>query len=254
MKKFWWGTALGAGALTLATGMFLAGGPADSERIPGSLKRLSLGPGLSAEFSVEPAPLSSSNASDIQSMTALSVARGSYPTTGLQPVISVPAQHVEELNFFQQIKEKVFLTEAEEAEKKKMLRDSSFLRQTGQTLMAVDWMQDPKYTETQNAALDLLLDALQSGDQQVALEVIWSVVKDSQVEDTNLDLKVREALAGTKAELLYHATALAPREFQDLTSQLPGPVSQKIWQNVQKMQSENLIESQRELQAMRGSL
>ena len=95
----------------------------------------------------------------------------------------------------------------------------------------------------QNAAIDMLLDALKSGDSEVAVDVLRSVVTDGQVEDESIDRSTRENLAGIKAEVLFQWSALKPAQASELASLLPGPISQKIWQNVVDAQQSNLNES-----------
>ena len=97
----------------------------------------------------------------------------------------------------------------------------------------------------QDVAVDILLDALKDGDSRAAEEALREVVKDEQVEDGTLSGGVREQLAGVKAEVLYQWSAMVPSGASELARLLPGPVSQKIWQNVLNMQSQNLAESKR---------
>jgi hypothetical protein len=109
-------------------------------------------------------------------------------------------------------------------------------------------MSDPQFEAAENAALDLLLESFQRGDRATSLEVIQSLIQDQQVENGQLPQSIRETLAGIKGELLYNAVALAPQEFKSTVQNLPGPVSQRIWQNVQEKHRQNLAESQLEAQ------
>ncbi|MEZ0391979.1 MAG: hypothetical protein ACAH59_07185 [Pseudobdellovibrionaceae bacterium] len=152
-----------------------------------------------------------------------------------------------ELRELQIIKAKPFPTAAEQEKKKSLLKNSEFLRSLGETLRNVHLMQDPQYETSENAALDFLMEALQSGDQKTALEVSKQLIQDPQVENDKLPQELREILAGIKGEILYHATSIAPSSLGPIESLLPGPVSQRIWENVQNEQRSNLAESQREL-------
>ncbi|HMN68135.1 MAG TPA: hypothetical protein PKC28_06305 [Bdellovibrionales bacterium] len=95
----------------------------------------------------------------------------------------------------------------------------------------------------QGAAIDLLLDAVKSGDREAAETALAVVVEDKQVEDPSLMGGVREQLAGIKAEVLYHWAALVPSQVPQIPKRLPGPASRKIWDNVREAHSDNEAES-----------
>jgi len=156
-------------------------------------------------------------------------------------------QMVQDLQKFQSLQVKSLPSLEEENIKKELLRNSFFLKGAGFILQNTKFMSDPSYLQAENAALDLLIEALRSGDRKVAFQVIQKVIQDPQIEDPQISLETRKTLAGIKAELLFHSTALYPSQFQGLEASLPGPVSQKIWQNVQEQQNENLAESRREI-------
>ena len=141
-----------------------------------------------------------------------------------------PAPHAVELAMYTLLHRKVFLNEGESLEKSSLLKNASVLRAMGVRLVR------PPGSDTaaveQNTAVEMLIEALRSGDSQVAAEVLKGVIKDSQIEDPKLDMGIRSNLAGIKAEILFQWTALRPTQAQELATLLPGPVSQKIWQNV----------------------
>jgi hypothetical protein len=95
----------------------------------------------------------------------------------------------------------------------------------------------------QDSAVDFLLAALKDGDKTFAETTIINIIKDGQVEDGALAMDQREMLAGLKGELLFHGSSISPQGFQNITSVLPGPVSLRIWQNVQARQSQYAEES-----------
>jgi hypothetical protein len=161
---------------------------------------------------------------------------------------TIPINLSQGLLGYKKLHAKTFLNSQEEVEKKEMLSNSEFIGDLGRVLSDTSMMQDPHYEEMENAALDLIVEALQKGDRESSLQVIQSIIQDPQVENTQLPQKVRETLAGIKGELLYHAVAFAPNEFSNIESLLPGPVSQKIWQNVQGQHQQNFNESQVEVQ------
>jgi hypothetical protein len=93
------------------------------------------------------------------------------------------------------------------------------------------------------------LAALKEGDKTAASAALQAVVQDKQIEDTGLERSAREQLAGLKAEILYQWSATQPDMTASIVAWLPGPVSQKIWQNVLRMQQSNQAESQTEVDA-----
>lgn len=161
----------------------------------------------------------------------------------------VPAEIFSDLKMFSQLQLKPMPSDEEQRRRKELLHDRDFLTQLGPILLDPQMMMDPQFEVAENAALDLLIEALRAGDRETSLQVIRQVVEDKQVEDPSLPMSVRETLAGEKGELMYHAVAVAPAEFSNLSQSLPGPVSQKIWANVQEKHRQNLAESQLEVQA-----
>jgi len=149
--------------------------------------------------------------------------------------------YAKELDTYVVLKKKVFLTETEERSRDQLLKNPAILRAMGQRL-TISAADDAAALE-QNSAVDMLLEALRSGDSTVATEVLKAVVTDRQVEDGALDISSRENLAGIKAEVLYQWSALNPVQSGQIASWLPGPVSQRIWQNVVTAQASNIAES-----------
>ncbi len=107
----------------------------------------------------------------------------------------------------------------------------------------------PSVTASQDAAVDLLVEALKSGDKAMAAEVARAVIEDPAVENAGTDRSVRENLAGIKAEVLYHWAAIMPDDASNIERSLPGPVSRKIWDNVNRRHASNLAESAEEIAA-----
>jgi hypothetical protein len=145
-----------------------------------------------------------------------------------------------QLKAFQTLQVKSVLTPAEEAARRKLLQDGDLIAQLGAVLRSRVGQKDPDFTENQNLAIDFLVEALKYGNEQAAVDAIWEQIRDGQIEDTSIPLKERQVLAGIKGEILYHATALKPETFEDVEMDLPGPVSQKIWKNVQEQHQANL--------------
>lgn len=152
-----------------------------------------------------------------------------------------PAPHAKELAVYTDLHRKVFLNERESAEKDALLKNASVLRAMGVRLMRSPGSEAA--AKEQNVAVEMLLEALRTGDSEIAAEVLKGVITDGQVEDAHLDIASRENLAGVKAEVLFQWSAFRPAQANELATMLPGPVSQKIWQNIVDAQASNIAES-----------
>ena len=188
----------------------------------------------------EPAPLVSKVAILQKPATPMPGVVGQVETKST-PVEALPFPFEAELSTYTGLKRKVFLNPIEQRQKEEILRNRDVLR--GMQSRLVHSPVDGQQALAQNAAIDLLLEALKSGDSEVATEVLRSVVTDGQVEDAKVDASTRENLAGIKGEVLFQWSALKPTQSDEMASLLPGPVSQKIWQNVISAQKSNLAES-----------
>lgn len=147
-----------------------------------------------------------------------------------------------ELDSYAILKSIVLPNEEQKAMRTELLTNSRLLKAVALRLTKQPLMD----LSDQDVAVDILLDALKDGDSRAAEEALREVVKDEQLEDSTLTSGVREQLAGIKAEVLYQWSAMVPQGANQLASLLPGPVSQRIWQNVLSMQSRNLAESKAE--------
>lgn len=156
-------------------------------------------------------------------------------------VLSGPP-HVEELKQYRAIKNKAFLTEEEKALRKSFLQDNQMLRNLGSFLKSPT-PDDSDFEETKNVATDLLLEAIRVEKSSAAEAVLQDIVTDGAIENSKMDPALRESLAGVKAEILYHWSALDPEKVPQIEAWLPGPISKKIWQNVLKAQNQNRAES-----------
>lgn len=189
---------------------------------------------------VSPTPTSSA-----LTAKALSVATNPADVTAKAPVALVKAQPLPfapELAQYSILHRKVFLDEGEQAEKLRLLKNPALLRSLGTRLLQMP--TDSSGLAEQNLAVDLLLEALRTGDSDTASEVLTTVVSDKQIEDSKMPTAARENVAGVKGEVLYRWSAQQPERTSDIARMLPGPVSQKIWQNVQTLQASNLAESE----------
>lgn len=151
-----------------------------------------------------------------------------------------PFEFQNDLNLFANLKRKIFLSQADERERQRLLTDSRLLKALGARLQ--ESSVSPAVANSQDLAVDLLIEAVKSGDKAMASEALGAVVADPQIENDSLDPNVRRNLAGIKAEVLYQWTAADPAQARDMSGRLPGPVSQKIWTNVVRKQESNRSE------------
>lgn len=166
-------------------------------------------------------------------------------STPLAVAPEVPFKYQAELESFSRLRAKVFLNENDEAERRRLLNDSSLLRALGLRLTEASLAES--VMASQDAAVDFLIEAMKSGDKVLASEIARAVIEDPQVENASLERSVRENLAGLKAEVLYHWAAQMPDDAAGVERYLPGPVSQKIWSNVSRRHHSNTAESAEEI-------
>lgn len=139
------------------------------------------------------------------------------------------------------IRKKVLMAKNEERDKKELLEDRALI-QSMKPLLLVEASKDT--VSLQNAALDYLFEALQSGASDEVAAVLREVVADTTIENNSNSMDSRKALAGVKAEVLLNWSSLDPKADAQIEASLPGPVSQKIWSRVKAHQDNNVAESQ----------
>lgn len=147
------------------------------------------------------------------------------------------------LHHFKKIQSKTFKFPSEENEIQLLIKDEKKLTELANFLKSAEAINKTSNSE-HAAAVDILLEALKNGNSKLAEELILNIIHDAQIENSNIESTTRLALAGTKAELMYHSTSIDQRRIEN---SLPGPISQKIWDNVQQAQAENLATSEKEL-------
>lgn len=175
----------------------------------------------------------------IQAKVKESKALASVITKVEQKKTLVPFEFQKELDEYAALKTKVLPSGDEQRSRDRLLKDARFLRSLGARLSKIPMLP----LGEQDAALDVLVDALKNGDKAAAEQAISEIVEDRQVEDVKIPGEQREQLAGVKAEVLYHWTAIDSGQAAQVAKLLPGPVSRKIWSNVQEAQQNNLAES-----------
>lgn len=153
--------------------------------------------------------------------------------------------HKEHVEKYHGLQGKVFLSEEDKIFRQELFANEEILRSLEALLKVPASNRDQE--ELQNAALDILLESLQSSESGIAAEILKNIVADNLVEDTSLSKEVRETLGGIKAEIVFQFTSLYPDSVAEIEGMLPGPASQKIWSNVKARQQNNLAESTLEL-------
>lgn len=146
-----------------------------------------------------------------------------------------------ELSEFKTLKQKVFLTEEEKLQRQSLLKNRALLENLKGLFKYPTPFQDLE--SQQNVAVDLLLEAIKSGDAETARDVLKELIADPTIENKQLSTAQRQNLAGVKAEVLYQWSSLEPDRAGEMQKALPGPVSQKIWKNVLTQQDLNRAES-----------
>lgn len=146
------------------------------------------------------------------------------------------------LQAYRKIKSKVFMSSQERGMHVQLLEDQELLKSLAAILSEPAY--DAELRREQDQAVDLLLEARSETRSELAGQVLRAVIADARIEDRSLDQKSRQALSERKAEVIYQWTAQEPEREQDLPGWLPGPVSQKIWNNVQDAQKQNVVESE----------
>ncbi|MGE0528242.1 MAG: hypothetical protein AB7G93_12995 [Bdellovibrionales bacterium] len=153
-----------------------------------------------------------------------------------------PFKFQKDLSRYAAMSSKVFMSEEEKRTRQSLLTNADLLRSLGSRIQVAT--ANPRIIGEQSVAVDLLLEALQLGDAQVAAEVLTEVIRDPLVEDARLDQGARANLAGLKGEILYKWSAMVPELTAEFEALLPGPVTRKIWQNVQEIQNQNVAASE----------
>ncbi|MNK88557.1 hypothetical protein D3C87_1085220 [compost metagenome] len=146
-----------------------------------------------------------------------------------------------DLESFGLLNQKALLLPADKIVKARLMKDERFLTSLEPLLKVVPVDADTSILQEQ--ALDFVFEALNSEMRSAAIEILKNVAADGSVENSAVDMADRSALAGVKAEALFNLASAEPNSKSEIESLLPGPVSKKIWENVQQRQESNLAES-----------
>lgn len=152
---------------------------------------------------------------------------------------SISDENKQKILIFRNFNQKVLMTKTEKIQFKELLFDKNLIQDLGTTFHEFSKNDLIDNKDLQNDIYSFLLQSLQKGDHDTSLSVIKEIVFDKQIEDDSLPIEAKIFLGESKAELLYNASALYPDDFKNISSELPGPVTRKIWSNVLAMQKEN---------------
>ncbi len=143
------------------------------------------------------------------------------------------------------LEKKVFPSDDEKLERSALVADADLLKSLGRLLERPSVTGSPREL-MQNYAVDLLMESLSQNSANGAassatLASLQEVVKNPDIEHNHgwFDEHARKSVAGFKGEILYRWSSAQPDQAQVIAALLPGPLSQKIWANVQLMENEN---------------
>lgn len=154
---------------------------------------------------------------------------------------------------FSNLSEKVFSNPEEQMRRSELLMNPDFVQNIGDYLLKSS--NDEVQETVHDQSVDFLVEALKLGSTE-ALTQVERVIADPQVENTKLPLAQRKFLGETKGELLYQYAALNSVDGRSgsenaterqIAALVPGPATQKIWNQVLRELANNYAESKREL-------
>lgn len=167
-----------------------------------------------------------------------------------RPGIPLTSDLKKQLNKLYEAQKKVITTPEEENLKKNWLKDPLLIQQMKDLLLSQKFLDHPQFEIIQNTAIEFLKEALNASsekdDNQIVRQAVLEIVRDAQIENTELSVEDRQKLAAPKIEILFNGVAIRPDFFENIESQLPGPATLQIWKNIQVRQSEMEAESRRE--------
>lgn len=123
------------------------------------------------------------------------------------------AAGTDDFGFLRSIGSKKHLSAAEDARKTSLINNANFLRSLKPVLNRTP--ATPAQAAEQNSAIDLLREAVRSGDSDTAIEVLRSVVMDER-EDPELQA----------------STARSPASEERSNDLVPSPARDRIWINL----------------------
>lgn len=152
--------------------------------------------------------------------------------------------NLKDMNQYQKIKAKVFLTETEKRARLQIISNVVLIQNLKNYLLTPKAAEVGSWDYQQHIlAIDLLIESSVDGHSSEATAAVLSIIEDKQIEDVNLSNLQRQSLAEVKADLLYIWTAKRPDQIQIVDRSIPGPVTATIWANAKVAQEQNRLES-----------
>lgn len=145
------------------------------------------------------------------------------------------------LSQWSELNKKLLKSSLELEHQKLILNNESILQWAAQAI------HDPNLSvKSRNQSLALLLDGLAMNSPYIH-DILSQTVADKSIEYSTLPISERQLMAEFKAEILFSWSSSQPEQMTFISSLLPGPVSQKIWENILNEQSKNIETSSLEL-------
>lgn len=143
---------------------------------------------------------------------------------------------------YSEIHSKVLVSEQEKEQRKALLQDRVLIRRTSEILVSPEIVTQMSDQEL-STGIDLLVESFRMDNHGVARESILGLIQDSKLEDAKLSSKSRQALAEIKAEVLFAVLGSDPFIDEELPVSEFGPVTARIYENVQAERALILEES-----------
>lgn len=145
------------------------------------------------------------------------------------------------LRTFSKVSKKIFHSDADQLRLRNTVADENLLRSFSE-LLTTDAQNDLEFAQAQNSAIEILLLADSQGSA-VARQVLREIIQDAQIENDQVDIAQKTALAEIKADILYQWSSQNINAETEIPGLLPGPRSQKIWNNILETQKNLRLES-----------
>jgi len=148
------------------------------------------------------------------------------------------------IHSYRLVKEKPFQHDQEKEFVRKTLLDDELIKKNSFLLSVKASSYEEQ--EIQNEYIDLVLDSALAGNTD-SLNVVKKFIEDPTIETDQLPQAEKNNLAEIKAEVLYHIASGSITSEQEIENLIPGPITKKIWENVKKSHTANLVESESEI-------
>lgn len=156
----------------------------------------------------------------------------------LAPLTAEERQRLtKQLELFQELDVKVLMNPSEKERYVAALSDKDTHKLIKRTIL----MANAENIKLQNLSTEFLVSAIESNID--VSQLMKEIIADSTIESTSAPQAHRQIQAELKAELIYSWSSHSPQYTLGIESLLPGPVSQRIWSNIQNTHANNAEES-----------